>query len=255
MKKILTISIIITSLIFLSCRFKSENEETTQQTEKINSPIIQNFTKSFTGTINEKYEISMTLSKSAKKLNGTYYYKSQGIPIKISGMIDDSGNLTLSEYNNGNITGIFNGQLSSNNFIGIWTSQDGHKKMRFSLTEAIKSETTFAIKESNNNDDDYSNWTGTYTDEFNRTLKIKGPSSDGSVIFELTPQYSASCAEDLWTGIAYLSNSSVANYIEEGGECHFNFTFNPGQIQVQEYDCSHGATCGTFDGFYKKINK
>ena len=85
-----------------------------------------------------------------------------------------------------------------------------------------------------------------------RILKITGPASDGAVKFELTPKYSGSCVEDIWTGTAYLTNSAVANYTLEGSECHFNFTFNTGQIEVNEYDCSHGATCGTFDGFYKK---
>jgi len=80
----------------------------------------------------------------------------------------------------------------------------------------------------------------------------QGPAYDGAVKFELTPQYSGSCTEEVWSGTAYLTNSAVANYTEEGSECHFNFTFNPGQIEVKEYDCSHGATCGTLDGFYKK---
>lgn len=48
-----------------------------------------------------------------------------------------------------------------------------------------------------------------------------------------------------------LNTLCIANYQEEGGECHF--TFNPGQIEVKEYDCGHGASCGTFDGFYTKF--
>ncbi len=254
MKKTLTISILMTALIYSSCGSgENKNVETHQQTTTTNSTTtIPDFTKSFEGTINDKYGIIMTLTKSTKNLNGTYTYKSQGTAIKISGTIDDNGNLTLNEFNeNGNMTGIFKGQLSSYNIIGQWTKPDGSKTMPFSISESTNSETTI-VKTESNSSDDYSNWTGTYLDEFKRILKITGPASDGAVKFELTPQYSASCAEAVWVGIAYLTNSAVANYTEEGSECHFNFTFNPGQIEVREYDCSHGASCGTFDGFYTK---
>jgi hypothetical protein len=254
MKKIITISILTTALIYSSCgSSENKNAETTEQTTSNNTPTtVPDFTKSFEGTINGKYGIIMTLTKNANNLNGTYTYKSQGTPIKISGTIDDNSNLTINEFNDkGNMTGIFKGQLSSNNIIGQWTKPDGSKTMPFSISESQNSETTIAKTESNNSDD-YSNWTGTYVDEFKRTLKITGPASDGAVKFELTPQNSASCAEDVWTGTAYLTNSAVANYTEEGSECHFNFTFNPGQIEVHEYDCGHGASCGTFDGFYTK---
>ena len=254
MKKILTISTLLTNLIFLSCG-SSENKkaETAHETTSINTTTtIPDFTKSFEGTINGKYGIIMTLTKKTGNLSGTYTYKSSGTPIKISGTIDDNGNLTINEFNDkGNMTGIFKGQLSSNNIIGQWTKPDGSMTMPFSISESTNSETTFAKTDSNNSND-YSNWTGAYVDEFKRTLKITGPASDGAVKFELTPQNSASCQEDVWVGTAYLTSSAVANYSEEGSKCHFNFTFNPEQIEVHEFDCSHGAACGTFDGFYTK---
>jgi len=229
--------------------YKNSDSATSNKTPTV----VPDFTKSFEGTINSKYRIIMTLTKNANNLNGTYTYKSQGTPIKISGTTDDNGNLTINEFNDkGNMTGIFKGQLSGNNIIGQWTKPDGSKTMPFSISESTNGETTIAKTELNNADD-YSNWTGTYVDEFKRRiLKITGPASDGAVKFELTPQNSASCQEDVWVGTAYLTNSAVANYTEEGSECHFNFTFNSGQIEVHEYDCSHGASCGTFDGFYTK---
>lgn len=251
MKKTLTISTLMTALIFSSCGSgENKNVEMAKQTTTTNTTAIPNFTKSFEGTINGKYGIIMTLTKNTGNLSGTYTYKSQGTPIKISGTIDDNGNLTINEFNDkGNMTGIFKGQLSSSNIIGQWTKPDGSKTMPFSISESTNSETTIAKTESNKSDD-YSNWSGTYYDQFGRSLKITGPASDGAVKFELTPQNNASCAEDVWTGTAYLTSSAVANYTEDGSECHFNFTFNPGQIEVHEYDCSHGAACGTFDGFY-----
>lgn len=134
MKKTLTLSILMTALIYSSCgSSENKNVETPQQTTTTNSTTtIPDFTKSFEGTINGKYGIIMTLTKSTKNLNGTYRYKSQGSPIKISGTIDDNGNLTINEFNDkGNMTGIFKGQLSSNNIIGQWTKPDGSKTMPF----------------------------------------------------------------------------------------------------------------------------
>lgn len=253
MKNKLNHWILITALIFSSCD-SGENipAETIESAADVTTVAIPDFTKSFEGTINGKYGIIMTLTKNNTNLYGTYTYKSQGIPIKISGTIDDIGNLTINEFNDkGSMTGIFTGQLSSSNILGQWTKPDGSKTMPFSITESTNSETTIT-KTNSNESDDYSKWSGIYFDNFERTLKIKGPTSDGAVKFELTPRNSLSCQESVWEGTAQLISSSVAVYIDEYDECHFNFTFNPGQIEVKEYNCSHGAACYTFDGFYTK---
>ena len=101
----------------------------------------------------------------------------------------------------------------------------------------------------------YSNWSGIYVDKFGTTLKIKGPAPDGAVIFEYL-QTSQSCIGQI-EGTAYLTSNYVANYQDEG-QCHLTFTYNPGTIQISENNCDEyrGASCGTFDGFFKKkINK
>lgn len=240
---------LLTTWTFTSCG-PSEQNKTEQQTTQ--TTVISDFTKSFEGTINGKFEIIMTLTKNSENLSGTYTYKNKGVPIKISGTIDGNGNLTINEFNtNGNMTGIFRGQLSNNNIIGNWTKPDGSNTMPFSISESINSETSI-VKPESTKSDDYSNWSGTYLDEFGRSLKIIGPASDGAVKFELTPQNNENCAEDVWSGTAYLTKSYLANYQDENSECHLNFTFNPGQIEVGDYNCSHGASCGTFDGVYIK---
>ena len=57
MKKIITISILTTALIYSSCgSSENKNVGTTEQTTSNNTPtIVPNFTKSFEGTINGKY--------------------------------------------------------------------------------------------------------------------------------------------------------------------------------------------------------
>ena len=117
-----------------------------------NTAAIPDFTKSFEGTINGKYGIIMTLTKNTGNLSGTYTYKSQGTPIKISGTIADNGNLTINEFNDkGNMTGVFKGQLNSSNIIGQWTKPDGSKKMPFSISESTNNETTTSTTENSDN--------------------------------------------------------------------------------------------------------
>lgn len=254
MKNPILISFLTIALTFSSCSSNNNKKtETTEQTASNIAPtILPDFTKSFEGTINGKYGITMVLTKNANILNGTYNYKGKNTPLNISGTIDNNGNLTINEFNTkGNMTGVFKGQLSDNNIIGQWSKPDGSKAMPFSISEFTNNEATNTETEVNNSDDN-SIWTGTYVDEFNRTLKIIGPASDGAVKFEIAPQNSEDCQEGLMVGTAYLTKSWLANYQEDGDECQLTFTFNPGQIQISEYDCGHGAACGTFDGFYTK---
>jgi hypothetical protein len=250
--KIIIIIITAATIIAFLCSCTSNNDNNTTEQTANNTSNISNFTKSFEGTINNKFGIIMTLTKNAKSLNGTYTYKNKGIPIKISGSIDDNGNLTINEFNdNVSMTGVFKGQLSGENIIGNWEKPDGSKIIPFSITESVNTETSI-VKSTKNNSDDDSNWTGTYVDKFGSTLKLKGPSSDGALKFKLI-QASANCI-GLVEGIAYLTKTGVANFDAEDDNCHLNFTFNPGSIQVSEYDCENyrGASCGTFDGWYNK---
>jgi hypothetical protein len=77
----------------------------------------------------------MSLDNKSGAISGSYFYKSIGVPIVISGSIDRSGNLIIYEFNNKGLrTGSFNGQLSGNNFVGTWKNANGTKVMPFSLT-------------------------------------------------------------------------------------------------------------------------
>jgi hypothetical protein len=245
--------IITATLIFAflsSCSSKNDSNSIEKSTN-LTSLNLPDFTKSFEGTIN-KMGIIMTLTKNNTSLRGTYSYKSKGIPIKISGSIDLEGNLTINEFNdNGSMTGVFKGKLSGITIIGNWEKPDGSKTMPFSISESANTENSIQ-KPTKPNSDDYSNWTGIYIDKFGSTLKVKGPTSDGAVQIVLN-QASANCLGQI-EGIAYLTKTGVANFESEGDNCHLNFTFNPGSIQVREFDCENwrGASCGTFDGWYNK---
>lgn len=252
MKQLATNLLLISMLFSTSCGQKESNTDDSTEQEMNQTTTSSDFTKYFEGTIDDKYGVRMTLNKSANNLTGTYSYKSQSKPMKISGTSDENDFFTFNEFNEkGNMTGVFKGRYSDGLIIGQWSKPDGSIAMPFSLAETTKNDISITEKESKKIDDN-SNWTGTYIDEFDRTLKITGPASDGALKFELTPQNSESCQEDVWIGTAYLTKSYVANYSNRNGDCHLNFTFNPGQIEVREYECGHGA-CSPFDGVYTKV--
>jgi hypothetical protein len=146
-KVIVTTAVVMTFLC--SCSPNNGNSSAEQSVAQTTTSNISDFTKSFEGTINGKFGIMMTLTKNAKSLSGTYSYKSKGIPIKISGNIDDTGNLTINEFNdNGSMTGVFKGQLSGINIIGNWEKPDGSKIMPFSISESGNTVTSIARNQS-----------------------------------------------------------------------------------------------------------
>lgn len=94
------------------------------------------FTKSFEGSINGKYEIYMTLTNDNNELHGTYCYKTQKSFLKMSGTIDKDGNVMLNEFNDkGNITGMFKGELVGKKISGKWSKPDGSNAMPFDIVE------------------------------------------------------------------------------------------------------------------------
>ena len=112
------------------------------------------FTKSFEGTINGEYGITMILTRIGNSLNGTYSYTSKRIPIKISGNIDSIGNLTINEFNAaGSLTGIFKGQLNGLNITGNWEKPDGSKTMPFSISETTNENQNLSDEQKSNPND------------------------------------------------------------------------------------------------------
>lgn len=100
---------------------------------------IADFKKMFEGSIDNKYQIVMSLSKSGKQLRGKYAYTSVGSPTKVSGTIDEYGKITLSEYSDsGTILGTFSGKYEDNGIKGTWTKTNGNESLAFYLNEKTK---------------------------------------------------------------------------------------------------------------------
>ena len=142
--------------------------------------------------------------------------------------------------------------------LSIVSCSSNDQQSKEQLKDSVQVETEKSLdktesKSKQENDDEkegFTSWTGTYYDELGRALKIKGPSSDGVIRFEISQLASESCEESGMKGVAYLTKPSVANYTDDDSDCHINFTFNTGRIELKEYDCLHGGACAPFEGVY-----
>ena len=247
------------------------NKQANQSKSEVNIAKNNNFTKTYKGSLNNKFQISMTLIKTDNELNGTYSYIGKNTTLKLEGSIDNEGNISLNEFNNiGNITGNFKGQLNGTSINGIWSKPDGSNSMPFLITENYDSninsgsisnpqkETT-----SNNNKSDLSpaGWGGVFKDEFGRTLLINNVYSD-IFSFTFSPSYSDDCFESQMTGKGLISdyNDFVANFYDVNSDysdeiqCQIDFILNANnkEIEVIERDCYHTRTCGDYNGSYKR---
>ena len=261
MKKSLYLFSFLSLITISSCGSNTENEinnidninKTNETVELIKT--VSNFSKIYEGTIDNKYEIILSIENKNGKLSGNYRYKNNKNSLKITGTVDKEGNITLNEFNeSGSMTGVFNGVMTLNNISGEWRKPDGTKIMPFNI---IETKIEYSLKESTQSN--LSDWSGIYTDKFGATLKITGPNSEGAIDFAIEVQYTEKCEGGGVEGKAYLTKENVAIYSEDGGECSLNFIFNihPSQIQIGEFGCesTRGAACGSYEGFYLKKNE
>lgn len=98
-------------------------------------------TKFFQGTIGNALDLQMKLVRDGDKLTGTYYYQKVGTNIDLRGTIDQSGNVSLEEFDPaGKQTGVFTGVWKQNSdgmieISGNWTKPNSDKKTAFTLLQ------------------------------------------------------------------------------------------------------------------------
>jgi len=114
--------------------YVGEGDEGSINSENVETAFSSDLTTyNFTGSLNYKYDIKMTLSKSDDDLSGSYYYTSKNIPISLKGTIRN-GSIKLTETTDGKSTGYFDGTLNGNEISGTWTSADGKSRMPFKVS-------------------------------------------------------------------------------------------------------------------------
>jgi hypothetical protein len=217
-----------------------QSQGVSESARKLVDVVVSDFSKTYTGLIGGKYAVEMELTKKGRLLKGSYFYVSKGIPIKLAGTIDANGYINLEEFSAaGAKTGVFIGRLIANKISGKWQSPDAKRTLTFSVTEVVAAAPKL---------DD---WSGVYDSKagYNATLELKGPTADGAVHFKLSQIGGQSCAE-MEEGTAYLVKPDLAEYYVPGSQCFFSFQFYGSEVYVRELRCSHGASCGSFEGYY-----
>lgn len=153
----------------------SQNVPQSQATNNQNSnqPVANNtpstssspvdFVKTLEGKINNKYDVVMRITANNGQISGTYYYKSVGKDLKISGNIDAQGRVNMTEYDEkGNMTGQFTGSLNGNKIDGTWKKPSGGSTMSFYL---IESNTNYDAGKKNASASNPANFRGFWTSE------------------------------------------------------------------------------------------
>lgn len=223
--KLLVLLIILISLF--SCKNQDKKELIESQKE-----IKTNFIKTFEGKIDDKYKIMMKITSDDGIISGKYFYKSNGVELKLSGEINN-GNIILKEFNkDSNQTGMFKGKIINNEkIIGEWSKPDGNKIMNFKLIESntdystalnqsknIKERINGKYLDIHNNDKDYGEIVIKYlkNNKFKYSLKMILGSLNGRII------------ED--EGVAELKGKF--GYNSKNG-CKMNFEFKNDLIIVK----------------------
>lgn len=137
-------ALILGSLFFISCGSNNDKSltdslaaDSLKASQKIDIP---DFKKSFEGSINNKYQITMNLTKTGKVLSGSYAYASMGNSFNLAGSIEEDGTIVLNEYSASNVLqGIFNGTYRPEGISGTWKKPASDKLMPFLLTEKAAS--------------------------------------------------------------------------------------------------------------------
>jgi hypothetical protein len=107
------------------------------------------FCKKFTGNIGD-LPVVFDLVCNEQKLSGSYYYKTIGIPIPISGTIADNGGFEIEEYGNGSLTGKMSGLITADGTLkGTWTNSQKTKQLPISLIEITNGFAQITFKERN----------------------------------------------------------------------------------------------------------
>lgn len=138
--------------------------------------VISDFSKSFSGAINNKYNIEMTLNNQSGLLSGGYKYSGKDVFLKLTGKIDNDGNFSMDEFDaDGLFTGHFDGKLTGTAASGTWSKPSGGNSMPFTMSEV----------ESNNQgneealaDSYYLGFLSTPTGERYKKIKIQVLSND-----------------------------------------------------------------------------
>ncbi len=211
------------------------------------------FVKTYEGNVGN-YPIMMKLEVYNNSISGSYFYKSQGIEISLTGQLKSDNTFLINELDNYNTTqAVFRGEMDSNKaLIGSWSKSGSQSELNFRL---IESNTLYEALLIQIGESVVKKLEGRYESPFN-----SGGISFGMVEFKYLGgrnlQFNISTAhESGCTGNASGTISVSNNRGEYSGEnCKsIVFIFKKNKITIDEKDCElHGMRC-YFSGDYNKI--
>ncbi len=98
----------------------------------------------FKGTLADNYTLTMEISGAVTpntekpvELKGHYFYDNLPLKIYLQGYVHTDGTVILQEVVNGKITGTFCGNVSDQEFTGIWTGSRTQSQYNFRLSEFL----------------------------------------------------------------------------------------------------------------------
>ncbi|WP_366182582.1 hypothetical protein [Flavobacterium ovatum] len=140
-------NIFIASLLLLSVSCKKEavkeTFDTTVETTAIPTALakeepkikVENFNKSYVGTIGNGIEVVFTISNVDGAISGSYFYKKVGLDIALEGSLEGD-ELTLFELDGQKRkVATIDCKIVENKIIGTWKSKNTQKELKVALTE------------------------------------------------------------------------------------------------------------------------
>jgi hypothetical protein len=99
------------------------------------APLAASFTRRYTGELDYKHKVRLTLTRNRNRLTGRYAYTRVGKPLVLQGSLTGP-EFKLEEFDNGRRSGRFEGTyLTPTVLSGIWHSEDGKRMMDARLEE------------------------------------------------------------------------------------------------------------------------
>ena len=103
---------------------KASEAQNETETPLLETKLIEDFNRSYTGTIDDKYEIVMSIELIGENISGSYYYTVHNKSISLKGSFSHVNNsFIIDEFSKGEKTGSFSGEINSEISIsGLWTA-------------------------------------------------------------------------------------------------------------------------------------
>jgi hypothetical protein len=208
----------------------------------------------FSGTMDGKIEVVMTLHGLGDIVRGTITYKKSGKPIIVLGTWNEDGTFFLREYQpDGSVSGILSGNAGDGKMVGTWSSPTSEKELKLALNQEgdVAADTKWPFEAKNIG--------GEYSYSYGED---GGAGSLSASVVGQKVKFSINCVTgapafriaDVEESEGELVNNEV-RYKMPDFDCEFVIQFFDGFAAIshidEKYDCGFGMGAG-IEGMYLK---